>query len=84
MQILLNKQCGLWIIMHIGLAFIVHLTFLARLRLTDKADKLAEMEKSERQTQLQLEREEEMRELALRLRRRYVLDNINPMLQHID
>lgn len=37
---------------------------------TDKADKLAEIEKNERQIQLQQEREDEMRELALRLRRR--------------
>lgn len=36
----------------------------------DKADKLAEIEKSERQIQQQQEREDEMRELALRLRRR--------------
>lgn len=37
---------------------------------TDKADKLAEIEKTERQVQQQQEREDEMRELALRLRRR--------------
>lgn len=38
---------------------------------TDKADKLAEIEKTERQVQQQQEREDEMREMALRLRRRY-------------
>lgn len=38
--------------------------------LLDKADKLAEIEKTERQVQQQQEREDEMRELALRLRRR--------------
>lgn len=36
----------------------------------DKADKQAEIEKTERQIQLQQERDDEMRELALRLRRR--------------
>lgn len=37
-----------------------------------KADKKAEIEKVERQIQQQQEREDEMRELALKLRRRYV------------
>lgn len=36
-----------------------------------KADKKAEIEKVERQIQQQQEREDEMRELALKLRRRY-------------
>lgn len=36
----------------------------------DKADKLAEIEKNERQIQQQQERDDEMREMALRLRRR--------------
>lgn len=44
---------------------------------TDKADKLAEIEKTERQVQQQQEREDEMRELALRLRRRYKIFNRN-------
>lgn len=37
---------------------------------TVEADKLAEIEKSERQVQQQQEREDEIREIALRLRRR--------------
>lgn len=37
---------------------------------TDKADKMAEIEKNERQIQQQQERDDEMREMALRLRRR--------------
>lgn len=37
---------------------------------SDKADKLAEIEKTERQVQQQQERDDEMREMALRLRRR--------------
>lgn len=37
---------------------------------TDKADKMAEIEKTERQIQQQQERDDEMREMALRLRRR--------------
>lgn len=36
----------------------------------DKADKKAEHEKSERQMQIQQERNEEMRELAIKLRKR--------------
>lgn len=40
------------------------------LLLTDKADKKAEIEKTERERQLQQEREEEMRELSIKLRRR--------------
>lgn len=39
----------------------------------DKADKLAEIEKTERQIQQQQDRDDEMREMALRLRRRYEL-----------
>lgn len=38
--------------------------------ISDKADKRAEIEKTERERQLQQEREDEMRELALKLRRR--------------
>lgn len=37
---------------------------------SDKADKMAEIEKNERQIQQQQERDDEMREMALRLRRR--------------
>lgn len=79
MQILLNKQC------ECGqgndhsksgddFLFLSKITnfFLFCYRFnTDKADKLAEIEKTERQVQQQQEREDEMRELALRLRRRY-------------
>lgn len=36
----------------------------------DKADKRAEIEKWQRERQLQQEREDEMREMALKLRRR--------------
>lgn len=38
--------------------------------IVDKADKMAEIEKNERQIQQQQERDDEMREMALRLRRR--------------
>lgn len=40
--------------------------------IADKADKKAEIEKTERQIQQQQEREDEMRELALKLRKRLV------------
>lgn len=40
------------------------------INLLDKADKMAEIEKNERQIQQQQERDDEMREMALRLRRR--------------
>ena len=39
---------------------------------TDKADKRAEKEKLQKVEQERMNREEEMRELALRLRRKYV------------
>lgn len=79
MQILLNKQC------ECGqgndhsksgddflfLSKITNFFLFCHRFNTDKADKLAEIEKTERQVQQQQEREDEMRELALRLRRRY-------------
>lgn len=43
-----------------------------KLNISDKADKMAEIEKNERQVQQQQERDDEMREMALRLRRRYM------------
>lgn len=46
------------------------------MNIPDKADKMAEIEKNERQVQQQQERDDEMREMALRLRRRYV----NPII----
>lgn len=67
MQILLNKQCK-WTEATIESRFILLKIFFSS---TDKADKLAEIEKTERQVQQQQEREDEMRELALRLRRKY-------------
>lgn len=65
MQILLNKQCKL-IAQNVRNSRIKPNFVL----IIDKADKLAEIEKTERQVQQQQERENEMRELALRLRRR--------------
>lgn len=38
--------------------------------ISDKADKMAEIERNERQIQQQQERDDEMRETILRLRRR--------------
>lgn len=64
MQILLNKQCKL----RNGLCLKFSLIII--LCISVKADKKAEIEKVERQIQLQQEREDEMRELALKLRRR--------------
>lgn len=69
MQILLNKQCKYRNRMFEkcranGLLKYLFETF------TDKADKMAEIEKNERQIQQQQERDDEMREMALRLRRR--------------
>lgn len=62
MQTLLNKQCKIdWV-------FCV--TQTNKISFTVKADKLAEIERTERQIQQQQEREDEMRELALKLRRR--------------
>lgn len=82
MQILLNKQCKLYIFINLltgirtpGQWFAMNYSFdhvkTNILTFTDKADKLAEIEKTERQVQQQQEREDEMREMALRLRRRY-------------
>lgn len=78
MQNLLNKQCKRkvystptitnngYIYIFPWNQFFTNHCFLV----TDKADKKAEIEKSERERQMQQERYEEMRELAIKLRRR--------------
>uniref|UniRef100_A0A182Q3H7 Suppressor of white apricot N-terminal domain-containing protein n=1 Tax=Anopheles farauti TaxID=69004 RepID=A0A182Q3H7_9DIPT len=64
MQIQLNKQC------EFVLAKMKQSKIILHLPTGHKADKKAEIEKVERQIQQQQERDDEMRELALKLRRR--------------
>lgn len=52
--------------MHVFISLINHFV------VSDKADKRAEKEKLQKVEQERMNREEEMRELALRLRRKYV------------
>lgn len=52
--------------MHVFVSLINHFV------VSDKADKRAEKEKLQKVEQERMNREEEMRELALRLRRKYV------------
>lgn len=73
MQILLNKQCIFTILLlSTELSDIKGLyhSLILIVKFADKADKMAEIEKNERQIQQQQERDDEMREMALRLRRR--------------
>lgn len=74
MQNLLNKQCkrvySVAPIKTCSLKSISRHLYLFILPIADKADKKAEIEKTERERQLQQEREEEMRELSIKLRRR--------------
>lgn len=67
MQILLNKQCKLKLLNKFALKLFEEPLFGL---FVDKADKMAEIEKNERQIQQQQERDDEMRETILRLRRR--------------
>lgn len=75
MQNLLNKQCKqVYSTATPNMTFCLSMngcpTHCFNFYVTDKADKKAEIEKTERERQQQQERYEEMRELAIKLRRR--------------
>lgn len=81
MQVLLNKQCmyktypltRIWLLLGAAKKSNLLIIRFGAVSNIDKADKLAEIEKTERQIQQQQDRDDEMREMALRLRRRYEL-----------